>query len=68
MPVLDGIGLTKKSRQDSRFKEMPIIALTTLAGEKDIQQGMAAGITDYQIKIDKDGLLASVHSIMDKLT
>jgi len=66
MPVLDGIGLTKKARQDSRFKDIPIVALTTLAGEKDIQQGLAAGITEYQIKIDKDGLLASVHSIMER--
>jgi two-component system chemotaxis sensor kinase CheA len=66
MPVLDGLGLTKRARQDERFKDIPIIALTTLAGEKDVQQGLAAGITDYQIKIDKDGLLASVHTIMER--
>lgn len=68
MPVLDGIELTKKARQDSRFENIPIIALTTLASEQDIQQGLAAGINEYQVKIDKDGLLASVHNIMDRIS
>jgi len=66
MPVLDGLGLTKRARQDERFKDIPIIALTTLAGEEDVRQGLAAGITDYQVKIDKDGLLASVHTMMER--
>ncbi len=37
-----------------------------LASEQDIQQGLAAGISEYQVKIDKDGLLASVHNIMGR--
>ena len=34
-----------------------MIALTSLAGEEDIAQGKAAGIDDYQIKLDRDQLL-----------
>jgi len=32
-----------------------------LAGDKDIEAGMEAGVTEYQIKLDKEKLLQSVH-------
>ncbi|MEW6708196.1 MAG: chemotaxis protein CheW [Candidatus Riflebacteria bacterium] len=60
MPRLSGLGLARNIRADKRFAEMPIIGLTSLAGEEDIEQGKAAGITDYQIKLDRDRLLDSL--------
>jgi two-component system, chemotaxis family, sensor kinase CheA len=61
MPNLDGYGLSKKIRNDPRFSRMPIIALTTMAGEEDIARGGAVGIDDYQIKMDREKLMRSVH-------
>ena len=50
MPNLDGFGFTKKIKNDDRFLHLPVIALTTMASEEDIQKGKALGVADYQIK------------------
>jgi two-component system, chemotaxis family, sensor kinase CheA len=57
MPRLDGLGLARRIRADKRTEHLPIIALTSLAGEDDIARGNAAGVNDYQTKLDRDRLL-----------
>ena len=57
MPRLDGLGLTRRIRADRRTAHLPIIALTSLAGEDDIARGKAAGVDDYQTKLDRERLL-----------
>jgi two-component system chemotaxis sensor kinase CheA len=64
MPNLDGYELSEKIRNDPRFSGMPIIALTTMAGEEDIARGEAVGIDDYQIKMDREKLMRSVHDFL----
>ena len=66
MPNLDGFGLTQKIRADKRFSHLPIIALTTMAGDEDIRKGKELGINDYQIKLDKEKLLKSVHDFLSR--
>lgn len=61
MPNMNGLELTETIRRDPRFKDLPIIALTTLAGDEDIAKGKAVGIDEYHIKLDKEKLMASVH-------
>jgi two-component system chemotaxis sensor kinase CheA len=56
MPRLDGLGLARRIRADERTTHLPIIALTSLAGEDDIARGKSAGIDDYQTKLDRDQL------------
>ncbi len=68
MPNLDGFGLTKKIRTDKRFSHIPIIALTTMAGDEDIKKGKELGINDYQIKLDKEKLMNSVYAFLRKYT
>jgi two-component system, chemotaxis family, sensor kinase CheA len=68
MPNLDGFGLTKKIRADDRFSHLPIIALTTMAGDEDIRKGKELGINDYQIKLDKEKLMNSVYGFLKKYT
>ncbi|MDH4205963.1 MAG: chemotaxis protein CheW [Desulfobacteraceae bacterium] len=64
MPNLDGYELSEKIRKDKRFADLPIIALTTMAGEEDIARGEAVGIDDYQIKMDREKLMRSVHNYL----
>jgi len=64
MPRLSGLGLTAKIRQDTRVSHLPIIALTSLASEEDITKGKATGVTDYQIKLDKEALLTAVRRLL----
>jgi two-component system chemotaxis sensor kinase CheA len=57
MPRLDGLGLARRIRADQRTAHLPIIAVTSLAGDDDIARGKSAGINDYQTKLDRDRLL-----------
>jgi two-component system chemotaxis sensor kinase CheA len=61
MPNMDGFELARNIRQDKRFSLTPIIALTSLAGDEDVARGKAAGIDDYQVKLDKERLLQSIY-------
>ena len=60
MPNLTGLGLTQRIRADQRFARLPVIGLTSLAGEDDIAKGKAVGIDDYQVKLDRDRLTAAL--------
>jgi two-component system chemotaxis sensor kinase CheA len=60
MPRLDGLGLTKRIRADSRFAHLPIIALSTLASDEEMARGLAVGVSQYQVKLDQDQLLDSI--------
>ncbi|SFM04823.1 two-component system, chemotaxis family, sensor kinase CheA [Desulfomicrobium norvegicum] len=61
MPNMDGFELSRRIRQDRRFSMMPIVALTSLAGDEDVARGKAVGIDDYQVKLDKERLLQSIY-------
>ncbi len=63
MPNMSGLDLTREIRADGKWKHVPIIALTSLATEEDIRRGREVGVTDYQIKMDRDRLIES----LDKL-
>ncbi|HHD56194.1 MAG TPA: response regulator, partial [Desulfobulbaceae bacterium] len=61
MPNMNGFEMTEKIRRDSRFAHLPVIALTTLAGDEDVAKGKAVGIDEYHIKLDKERLMECVH-------
>ena len=67
MPNMNGFELTETIRRDPRFTSIPIIALTTLAGEEDVAKGKAVGVDEYHIKLDKEKLMASVHHYVKQL-
>jgi two-component system, chemotaxis family, chemotaxis protein CheY len=50
MPRLDGIGLTKKLRETSQFKNTPILILTTESSDQMKQAGRSAGATGWLVK------------------
>jgi two-component system chemotaxis sensor kinase CheA len=66
MPNLNGFELTQKIRNNPHFSHLPIIALTTLAGDEDVQKGKKVGIDDYQIKLDREKLLESIHHFLNR--
>ncbi|WP_425614086.1 chemotaxis protein CheW [Anatilimnocola sp. NA78] len=64
MPNLNGFELCERVRQSDNWGELPVIALTSLAGQEDIQRGRDVGIDDYQVKMDRDRLLATVAKLL----
>ncbi|MGC4115977.1 MAG: chemotaxis protein CheW [Myxococcales bacterium] len=60
MPNLDGLGLTRRIRAEARTAPLPVIALSSLAASEDVEKGSAAGVGDYLVKLDREGLLESL--------
>jgi signal transduction histidine kinase/DNA-binding response OmpR family regulator/HPt (histidine-containing phosphotransfer) domain-containing protein len=57
MPVMDGLAATYAIRQDSQFKDLPIIAMTANAMAGDREKCLKAGMNDHLAKpIDPDKL------------
>jgi two-component system chemotaxis sensor kinase CheA len=68
MPRMNGLDLARHIRADERTAQLPIIALSSLAGDEDIAHGKAAGIDDYLVKLDRDSLLERVREICNLST
>ncbi|MGB6945328.1 MAG: hybrid sensor histidine kinase/response regulator [Bryobacteraceae bacterium] len=66
MPRLDGLSLTRRIRADQRFAGLPVIALSSLAGEEEIARGLAAGVNEYQVKLNKDELMESIRKAVNR--
>ena len=47
MPVMDGYTATRKIRENKRFKDLPIIAMTANVMAGDRKKSMAAGMNDH---------------------
>jgi two-component system chemotaxis sensor kinase CheA len=60
MPRLDGFEFTTRVRADARFKQLPVVAVTSLMGEEAEQRGKNAGITEYLIKLDRERIMDRV--------
>jgi two-component system, sensor histidine kinase and response regulator len=57
MPVMDGLAATHAIRQNSQFKDLPIIAMTANAMAGDRERCLKAGMNDHLAKpIDPDKL------------
>jgi len=50
MPVLDGFGLLRELRANTRTKTLPIILVSARAGEESRVEGLDAGADDYLVK------------------
>ena len=50
MPLLDGFGVLRQLRQDSRFASLPVVAVTAYAMQGDRAKALAAGFDAYLTK------------------
>ncbi len=61
MPGMNGFDFAKKIRaEDSHWKAVPLVALSSHATPQDLDRGKAAGFDDYVAKFDREGLLRSL--------
>jgi len=60
MPEMSGYELAEKLTGNGRFKNLPIVALSSHADPEAIERGRRAGFHDYVAKFDRTGLLASL--------
>jgi len=68
MPNMDGLELTRKIRDDVRYKELPILLLTVRALVEDQVSGFERGADDYLTKpFDSKMLLARIKVLERRL-
>jgi CheY-like chemotaxis protein len=59
MPEMDGYEVIRRIRDQDKFKQLPIIALTAKAMKNDREKCIQAGASDYIAKpVDVDKLLS----------
>jgi two-component system, chemotaxis family, sensor kinase CheA len=64
MPNMNGFELCERIKSDDRFKHLPVIALTSLASDENVQRGRIVGVDEYLIKLDRDKLVMTVTSML----
>lgn len=65
MPQMDGYELSRNLRDNEAYRELPIIMITTEAGEADKKMGFDAGVTMYLTKpITPQRLLYEIEKII----
>lgn len=50
MPLVDGFGVLRKIKENESLKNIPVILLTNLAQDSDIDEGLKLGANDYLVK------------------
>lgn len=65
MPEMDGFEATKKIREQARFEDLPVVALTANALSGDRQRCLDAGMSDY---LTKPFTKAQLETMLDKWT
>jgi len=50
MPNMDGLSLVKYIRTNERYKDIPIIMVTTEGGKTEVIKALKAGVNNYIVK------------------
>ena len=64
MPNMNGFELCRKIKQHEELGKLPVIALTSLTSEADVKRGSDAGMDDYQVKLDREQIMAVVDRLL----
>jgi len=57
MPGMSGLEFAQTVKGGSRWKDTPMIALSSFSSPRDLDRGRQAGFNDYVAKFDRDALL-----------
>ncbi len=60
MPRMDGYELTATLKAQEAYRAIPIVMLTSRAGEKHHQKAMEIGVTEYLVKPYQDEMLLNI--------
>ncbi|MEM8701980.1 MAG: chemotaxis protein CheW, partial [Pseudomonadota bacterium] len=63
MPEINGFEFCESLRRDPRFRNIPMLALSSLVTPASIERGRQAGFDDYVAKFDRPGLIAALKDV-----
>jgi two-component system chemotaxis sensor kinase CheA len=64
MPGMSGFEFAEAVKNDSRWSNIPMVALSAFATPKDLARGREVGFKDYVSKSDRDALVATLHETL----
>lgn len=65
MPVMDGLTFARKIKEQPQYRFVPIIMLTTVTGQSEMEAGKAAGVKAWMVKpFEKAKLLGAVAKLL----
>lgn len=66
LPDIDGFELLGKFKANRKVKDVPVVIVSNLGQEEDVQRGMSLGAADYIIKSDLslDDIVAKVQKYL----
>jgi two-component system chemotaxis sensor kinase CheA len=64
MPGMNGFEFAEKVRSETRWSDLPLVALSAYSTPRDVARGRSAGFTDYVAKTDRDALLKTLHDVL----
>ncbi len=68
MPNMTGLELAAAIRGSQKHSHLPVIALSSLATDEDIARAREVGVTDYQVKLDRNRLLGKIKELWNAPT
>ncbi|MCL4554973.1 MAG: response regulator [Actinobacteria bacterium] len=70
MPTMSGLEVLEAIKADPRFVAIPVIVLTNLGHEADIEAGMELGADDYLVKnqAKPSDVVDKIHRLLDEKT
>ena len=60
MPIMNGLELAEKVRENQNYDHMPMLALTGLNQEEDRRRCLSAGFSAFESKVNRQKVLATV--------
>jgi two-component system, chemotaxis family, sensor kinase CheA len=65
MPGMNGFEFAAQVRADTRWRHVPMVALSSHATPEDLDRGRDVGFNDYIAKFDRDALLTSLSATLN---
>ncbi len=67
MPQLDGLELVKIIRSMDKYKDLPVIMVTSEAAKYNVLEAIKAGVTDYIVKpVSSVKILSKIDSFLNR--
>ena len=67
MPGMSGFEFAEEVKKNTRWRDVPMVALSSFASPKDLARGREVGFKDYVSKSDRDALMSSLHETLAEL-
>ena len=66
MPEMDGFEFAEKVKNNTKWQNTPMVALTSHATPQDIDRGVEVGFSKYIAKFDRDTLLNTLSQTLSE--